>query len=349
MGSPISEGTLSGSAFSSRDIDILQDKIYLKIDKGFRTAFYRVEYVIRTDTSGKQIPLLFYAKDYQDGISVWIDNQPVKLLDIPDEYKAMADSPFKKFSNAFEQPFDNDRSETVVIYWEERSGLVCDLNDLLFFEIDLAKGEHRIRVEYTAEVWTDMSGWVKEYSFRYSLSPARSWRSFGSLELVVDASDFHSPSVFRTNLGPTSGGLQDGLSVWRFSTLPANFFEILYSPEVGILAGTMIAVGPTGLTLIFGLLVAFLHLVVIKKYRESKPSAKYSWVVIVGSIALPLLMLTGYMFSFDVIDGFIGVDAGSYHGYTFVVLGLYPLLVPVYWIIMWLADRRIKRRISNVR
>jgi hypothetical protein len=57
MASPIWEGTLGSSAFSSRDIDILKEKIDLKVDSDFRTAFFRIEYVIRTDRSGTQIPL----------------------------------------------------------------------------------------------------------------------------------------------------------------------------------------------------------------------------------------------------------------------------------------------------
>ena len=61
MASPIWEGTLGSSAFSSRDIDILNEKIDLKVDSGFRSAFFRIEYVIRTDRSGTQIPLLFHA------------------------------------------------------------------------------------------------------------------------------------------------------------------------------------------------------------------------------------------------------------------------------------------------
>jgi hypothetical protein len=57
MASPIWEGTFGSSAFSSRDIDILKEKIDLKVDSDFRTAFFRIEYVIRTDRSGTQIPL----------------------------------------------------------------------------------------------------------------------------------------------------------------------------------------------------------------------------------------------------------------------------------------------------
>jgi hypothetical protein len=218
--------------------------------------------------------------------------------------------------------------------------------NLKYFEADLTKGEHRIRIEYVANVWTDMSGWVKEYSFRYSLSPAKSWRSFGSLEITLDASDFNS--ALTSNLGKPKNGQLDSISVWNFSELPSDYFEIIYKPEISAFAKIMIAISPLRLTLIFSLLIALLHFISIKKYRKGEPTKKYSWVVIAGSIILPFFMLISYMVSFSIIKWFIGVHAGNYHDYTsFLVMILYPLLMPIYWVIMWLADKRIKGRINN--
>ena len=344
MASPIRAGTFSSSAFSSRDIDILKEKIYLKVDKDFRTAFYQIEYFIRTDSNGRQIPLLFHAKDYKGDFKIWVDNQEVKLLDIPNEYKTTANTPFERFSNSFAQPSRSGEPETVVIYWEKNSGFVYELNDLKYFETDLTKGEHRIRIEYVANVWTDILGWVKEYSFRYSLSPAKNWKSFGSLEITLDASDFNS--ALTTNLGKPKNGQLDSISVWNFSKLPSDYFDI-YKPEISAFAKIMIAIGPLGLTLIFALLISLLHFISIKKYRKSEPTKKHSWVVIVGSVTIPLIILISYMISYELIDYSIGEEAGNYHGYTFLAIILYPLLLPIYWVIMWLADKRIKGRINN--
>lgn len=292
MASPVQEGTFSGSAVSSRDIDILKEKIYLKIDKDFRTAFYQIEYWIRTDTDGKQIPLLFYAKDYQGNFKIWVDNQEVKLLDIPEEYKTTANTPFEKFSNSFEQSSPNVEPEIVLIYWKKHTGFVYNLNDLKYFETDLSKGVHHIRVEYVAKVWIDVSGWVKEYSFRYSLSPAKNWKSYGSLEITIDASEFNYP--LKTNLGQQTQGQSDATLVWNFSKLPADYIEVVYKPEISAFAKTMIAIGPAGLTLIFTLCISILHFLSINIYRRNKPTKKFSWVVIAGSIAIPLLILISY-------------------------------------------------------
>lgn len=345
MASPIREGTFSSSAFSSRDIDICKEKICLKIDKDFKKAFYRIEYSIETDRNGIQIPLLFIAKDYQGEFKVWVDNQEVKLLEIPSEYRTSVNSPFENFSNHFRQPSQDGESESVIIYWQKNSGNVYNLSELKYFEIDLSKGKHLIRIEYTASVWTDISDWVKEYSFRYSLSPAQNWKSFGALEIILDASNFNSSLT--TNLEQYTHGHLDRISVWKFSEIPSDYIEIIYKPEISLLAKTMIAITPFGLTLIFALLIAFIHFLSIKKYRKNKPTKKYSWVVIAGSVTIPFFILLNYIISFDIIDRVIGDEAGNYHGYTFQAIILYPLLLPVYWAIMNLIDKKIKGRIKR--
>lgn len=344
MASPIREGTFSSSAFSSRDIDILKEKIFLKIDKDFRTAFYQIKYIIRTDSTGKQIPLLFLAKDYKDNFKVWVDSQEVKVLDIPSEYTTTIHSRFEGFSNSFEPTLPNGEQETSEISWENNSGILYNLNDLKYFEANLEKGEHKIRVEYTAKVWTDKSGWVNKYSFRYSLSPAKKWKSFGSLEITLDASDFNHSLT--TNLGQQTYGRLDSFAVWYFSKLPADYFEIVYQPEINAFAKSMIALGPFGLALFFAMAFAFLHFIIIRKYRISNPTAKYSWIVIAGSVTIPLFILMSYILSFNIIDKVIGDEAANYHGYNFVVILMYPLLLPIYGIIMWLTDKRIKERIN---
>jgi len=40
----------------------------------------------------------------------------------------------------------------------------------------------------------------------------------------------------------------------------------------------------------------------------------------------------------------IGVDAGRYHGYTILTIFLYPVIMIVYLLIMWLLDFIIKKK-----
>jgi hypothetical protein len=337
MASPIREGTLSSSAFSSRDIDILKEKIHITLGKDFKTASFVIEYFIRSDIEGVQIPLLFHAQDYVGDFKVWVNNQEVPVLD------GHTGSLFEKFSDSFDS--SDGESETVTIYWEKESGFIYPVSDLKYFDADLPKGESMIRVEYTASAWSDISKWVKEYSIRYSLSPAKHWRSFGSLEIIVDGSAFSSQLT--ATIGQPTRGKLDSVAVWDFDSLPADFFEIIYTPEINAYSKFLIAIGPKGLTLFLALVIAVLHYWVVKKFRRSKPARKYSWVVMAGSIINPLIILIGFTLSFGLIDMAIGAAAGGYHGYTVMVILLYPILMPVYWLGMWVADKRIKSKIMS--
>ncbi len=337
MASPYREGTFSSSAFSSRNIDILHEKIYIKPDSSFNTALFKIEYAVKTDTEGRQIPLLFHAVDYNGDFKVWVDNQLVTISSIPAAYEHISNSPFQHFSNIF------DGRNEVTIYWEENSGFVYQLNELKYFETSLTKGEHNIRVEYTATSWLDLRQWVKNYSFRYSLSPAEFWKSFGSLEITVDATQFKK--TITTNFGNPASGKLDSVSVWTFNELPGKYLQIYFVPELNSTAATLMSIGTNKLTLCFAIVIAILHLVLIRLFRKRNTQKKYSWVLIAGSILIPFVILCFNMYSYDLIDNAIGDEASHYHGYTFFVMVLYPVLMPLYWVGMWLVDKLYKKKL----
>jgi hypothetical protein len=165
MSSPIWEGTMTSSAFTSKDINILSEFIHIRIDKDYKTAKFIVEYIIQSEVTGRQIPLLFYAQDYNDSFFVWVDNQKVTIQDIPQKYTHFDNSPFSGFSSLKDDDNRENEKDEVTIYWYKNSGFVYKLKDLKYFETDISNGVHKVRVEYTANVWTDISGWIKEYSF----------------------------------------------------------------------------------------------------------------------------------------------------------------------------------------
>ena len=335
MASPIQEGSFASAPFISRHVDILRESLLIIPDDGFQTARFVIEYHIKANRPGSQIPLLFYASEFREQFSIWLDGREISLKQVPESYQELEGTPFTDFGYFFEK---EDWSETPRVLLEESpsSGFYVSLDDLKFFETDLDEGMHVIRVEYVADQWVDRSGWVKEYSFRYALSPAKYWKSFGELEITLDASAF--AGRLTTNLGePATGSLQTK-SIWTFSALPTEVVLITYTPDLNPLAGFLLAVSPIGLTLILAVLLVALHLWGIKRYRKIN-TERSSWVVIIGSLLVPFLILLGYTYTFGLIDAAIGQDAGRYHGYTFLVLILYPVLLPVYWLIMRWVDR----------
>lgn len=345
MSSPIGEGTMTGSAFTSKDINILSENIQIKIDKDYKTGKFIVEYTIQSDILGKQIPLLFYARDYKDSFLVWVDNQRINIQNIPEKYIHIDNSPFSMFSGSFEKNNQLNGSDEVSIHWYKNSGFVYKLNDLKYFETDIAKGTRKIRVEYTANVWTNISGWIKEYSFRYSLTPAKFWKSFGTLNISVEQEG--TVRQLSTNIGQPVEKTFQAKNNWTFTKLPDEYIEFSYTPKANTLAKTLITIEPFGLSIIAGIILFGLHLLFVLWYRRQFPNKKYSPVVILGSLIIPFLILLSYMYSYDIIDNLIGEDAGRHHGYIFLVIVFYPILLPIYWTILWLLDRHQKRKMTK--
>lgn len=340
MASPIQEGSMASTPFISRHVDILKESLIIIPDDQFQTARFIVEYHIKANRSGSQIPLLFYASELKGQFTIWLDGREISLSQVPESYQKLEGTPFTDFGYFFEK---GDWSETQQVLLEESpsSGFYVSIDDLKFFETDLIEGIHEIRVEYVADQWVDRSGWVKEYSFRYALSPAKYWKSFGDLKIILDATNF--AGRLTTNLGdPATGDLQTK-STWTFSALPTEVILIKYTPEPNPLAGFLLAVSPIGLTIILAILLVVLHIAGMKLYRKVNPEKGTSWVMITGSFLVPFLTLFGYIYAFGLIDAAIGQDAGRYHGYTFLVLILYPILLPVYWIVMRWVDKRWSR------
>ena len=341
MASPIDEGSMASSPFINRNVDIIKEKLLIIPGTNFETTQFFIEYHIQAKKAGTQIPLLFYAYEFEEGFKVWVDDVEILLNPVPDRYQKLEGTPFDGFSHFFDSGDAGD-TNNIDLDSNSKPRFIATIDDLKFFEIDLTKGIHVIRVEYVAGRWTDHSDWVNEYSFRYALSPAKYWKSFGSLEITLDASNFRNK--LSTNLGtPTKGTLLSQAS-WTFTEIPVDVLRITYQPEIPSAAKTLIAISPMGLTIILGVILILIHLILIWLYRRKNPGRKFSWVVIAGSLIIPLITLIGYMVSFGIIDSIIGRDAGHYHGYTFMILIFYPIILPVYWTAMWLVDRLMKRR-----
>lgn len=341
MASPIERGSLCATALSSKDIQITHEKLSIFVDKSFKKAHYTVEYHIICDREGKQIPLLFQAMDYDNGFRVMVDGKPLKTDTIQEEYQHLSGTPFQSFSNQFEEGFQGHGLEYSLDYMKN-GGSIFRMKDLIYFETDLKKGQHSIRVEYAAKVWRDHSEWVNNYNFRYSLSPAKHWKSFG--DLTVELHLAGKSDRITTNLG---GKIQERKTVWHFSHLPVNCIIINYKPAISATAQQLIDQGPWLLTLYFSIAFVIAHVIGMWVYRSFFPSAKFAPVMLFGSWIGPFLMLWFYTYSFGIIDHAIGQEAGRTHGYTFFVYVLILILLPLYWLSMYNVDKKIKQRMNE--
>lgn len=345
MASPIVEGSKNASVFSSKDITILHENILVYLSKDFKTAQYIIEYTIKSDVEGAQIPLLFLAKDYKDNFAVWLDGKLVNIQDIPKYITASKNTKFEGFVNSFNEKIDENYY--VSIDWQANNSDIYSLDDLKYFETNLSKGEHKIKVGYTAKVWIDKSNeWVNEYSFRYSLAPAKYWKSFGSLNITVFQDGNIKPLT--TNLGNPTEGKFNTISNWKFNKLPSDNFNIIYNPKTSPTAKTLIAIDPFGIAFLAGIILMLLHFCIIFWFRKKNVTKKYTWIVILGSLLIPILILFSFMESYVFIDYLIGDDATKRHGYYFLAIIWYPILVPIYMTIMWVIDIITRKKLTKI-
>jgi len=223
MACPWIPGTNSSTVLTSKDIDITQEKLFIKINKHFSDAEFRIQYYINTNESGIQIPLLFCAEKYKSDFRVWIDGKKVEIKQIEEFVKQTKDTKFHKFRHYFNKS-DYDKSESISVFWSEHVGDVYNLSDLKYFEVNLSKGAHCIEVTYTADHYTDIGD---EDFFIYSLSPAEHWKSFNKLFVEVNNTAFGKE--INTNLGKPLSGKLDSIATWEFNQLPNKFIEVTHA------------------------------------------------------------------------------------------------------------------------
>lgn len=341
ISSPIVPGTIGSLPFISQYVDIISERLIIVPDEKFETAFFQVEYEIKVNKNGTRIPLLFYAFDYKDDFKVWLNDRIIEIKSINERLERLDGTIFSDFNYIFSIPNKNmipyiSISDSIDDFRQ------IDFNDLKYFEINLSEGKYVIRAEYVAKRWTDNSNWIKKHSFRYALAPAKYWKSFGNLEIILDASK--CKLNLSSNLGKPTEGNYENYTIWKFDELPIDILQIVYQPEMNSIASKLIDFGQSNIAIIFGLFLTFIHLIILYRIKTTNNS-KRNIVVIVGSVIIPLLALLCYLLSFNIIDSFIGIEATGRHGYVFMVMLLYPLILPVYWIIIKMIDKLFLKRL----
>lgn len=336
MAAPWSDGDLPASPMISEYVNILHEQIIITPATDLRTTNFNVEYKIEALKEGNQIPLLFYASRYSQNFKVRVDGNEVMLKEVPKNYANLeGDITFSDFSNLYyhlrkEVKTRDDNTSTI------------ELSDLKFFEVNLSKGTHSIKVAYVANAWTDLREWVTQSRFSYALSPAKYWKSFGILEVILDNTNVNS--VFETNLGVPEVNNPYGISRWKFEGIPVDIMEISYKPVVPVLAEVLIAINPFRLMLIFSAMLFMLHLYAITRYRKSNPGGNNLTLIIGGCFLLPFIALASYMCFFNIIDTIIGETASEHHGYTFLIMVLYIIVTPIYYLIIYYFDKVLKAK-----
>lgn len=326
MATPIYPGTLGLTPFINQYINIIHENIFIKIDENFEYAYYEVEYIIESEKRGISVPLLFYAFEYEGDFKVSMDGNSIELKKYPDRFE----NKDEKYFDGFNHLFDSTQSQSLISLVDQESSDYSEVNSdhLLYFETDIDKGKHIIKVSYNANRWQHKNAWIKSYSFRYALAPAEYWKSFGTLDVTVDASEFHGNMT--SNLGEINNAELNRIARWSFNDLPEKIIKINYRPDIDGIAEMLIKLGPAKISFLILLFFILFHIYLIAANRKKKLKILLSPIVIVGGLLIPIIYILILILIHLMIDSLIGIHAsgiasyGSFYGFT---------SLPLYWLL----------------
>lgn len=342
MASPILIGSRIGEPFLAQNVEIIQEDIYITIDSSFKLATYHIRYKLKALSTRNDVPMLFYAPEIDNKFSVLLDGNAVTVL------------PFYAYSSdkiAIEQYFDpylvknNENSEVEIpMGLDNTEKTSINISELKYFLLDFDKPTHVVDVYYDAKPYVDKRGWVKNYIFRYALSPARYWKSFGELNIHVDATQFSG--ILSTNIiAETFSGDPQERASWTMHDLPKDEMILInYVPSVSALAKWMIRISPFGFAVILAAFMVFIHLFSISNYRKSQNKG-FLWIKVFGIILIPIIVYISMLLFYDLTYKAIGVHAVKSQGYGLVFLIiLVPIAMVVYAMIVSLWDYFMKKK-----
>jgi len=348
MAEPIIEGDLPARPFTSQFVDILHEDLLIKIDSAFQQAEVEAVYHLHAEKQGLQIPLLFYAIGY-DGegnlpmARVWLDGVPIQLKQLP-FYRYDSTSAEAVY---FATEFGADRLyEALEIQEDSFTSISLWPEEVLYYELDLDSGLHTVRVLYQADVRTDGWDWVNVYSIRYALSPAKYWKSFGTLDLTLDASA--CPYPIEVNLAEPDSGNVSKIATWKLEGIPVDLLQISYTPEISEVAKILLSIGEDRISIGLLLFLWGLHIFLIFLDRKRAPYRKFSWVWLIGSLVFPGLMLLIRFGTAQLFHYTLAPHCLKEGGYTLILILGYPFVMPIYFLAMWIFDSAWKKKRTQI-
>lgn len=178
--SPRTSGDLVGEPTGSlRSLAIIREMLSLDLRPLNKVGLARIvaTYQVRNESLPTSVDLVFISPGIKAG-SITVDgasvpSTPVKLLNLPPEWQ-----PPKTLPGISRLPFTKQPKNEYTVNNTLASGLR--------FAARLPKGEHQLQVSYDMHPSTYDASIYRDYQIAYILAPARSWATFGVLEVSVN-------------------------------------------------------------------------------------------------------------------------------------------------------------------
>lgn len=329
MQQPWIDGSSYSGMFIAEHADILHEDLFIDIEPGFEHAVFRIRYEIECSEDGHAIPFAFLAltgnnhwdEEFDDGFTVELNGKLLSTNVPPDSTEIT-------LRDAFDKQIDSIFSEgaTSLEIWQL---LRPEDRELKFFSANLNRGKHVIEARYRAAAHIDLSEYVREYRFHYALGPARHWKSFGSLNLVVNAGP--DAATLTSNLPDSLFKREGQVLSAQFDGIPLDVIELRFTPEVAGFTSFVLWLSPFGTALIFIAPFFWLHIHMMHRWFGLKTGRwKYYVAFILGGLVVPFLFLAFLLLSDELTDYLIGAHAGGLHGTIYPIMFLWPFVFLIY-------------------
>ncbi len=285
----------------NRHLSPISATISLTPDTNFRKCFFDITFEIDNDTSLVEIPLLLYIDDILgDTINFWVDGKPIDGIgEIPDSLQYIAGSIFSDFSNYFldtDEVYDaNDTSAkepdyTTLRWFHHLRNENYDLNKFHYINSSIAKGRHTIRINYAGSRWTYLLDVAKNYSYRYSLTPALKWHPIIPIKVIVNNQALSGD--YTLNIGTLVSKKPNTYQINGLDTLRDDFLAINWQPKMNPYASAWLFIDPTRTTLWFGIILVAFNFYCLFKFRRWNNSVIWLRIFQLTAIFIPFTYIT---------------------------------------------------------
>jgi hypothetical protein len=137
MASPYLEGTLAASALSSRNLDVVQEAIHIRVQPDFHTADFDIRYQIHNTKAGATIPLLFVAMYFEKNFEVWLDGKAIPIQDIPETLQDLRGTDFSVFLPQFDPVSKGEQEQSISFDLGKYGDQTLNPNEMKYFEAPL--------------------------------------------------------------------------------------------------------------------------------------------------------------------------------------------------------------------
>lgn len=324
MGVPYREGSTHTAIYGNNHCTVTKEKINIDIynrgvDESRLYAVFRILYYINSDQN-QDLPLLFIGKDLLETKKIKV-NQKTIATELLDSLSILS------------YPFITQDHQSSIYHAQYTADdkIPVSLNELIYFNAPLHKGENTVYIEYEADLVFSVYGFLDNFQINYSLYPSRFWKSFGPIELALNLNNM--AELTDSNLGKPI--IQKGTAVWQIDHIDKDI-ALVINYKSNWFAKMLLYVGPEGIALLASLIMFWLH------FRWMHSSKRPNLVKWFGIFLVPLFTMIIYLLAYPLIDYVL--DQQSKHGYVFLIVLFYPLAVLCYLVLVSLANLIFRKK-----